>query len=216
MVKGLNITLPHNITREDLLSFGLNGLYKAVKTYDAEKGKTFDAYAKFKIKAEMLDSIRTFGDIPRSVFDRKKKIQKAINELESTLKRNPTDDEIINYMNISEAEYRKYMNSFNYGIDFSLNDIFYSSDDEVGEYTMVKDRNCSFDNIEKAELKQYLGKVIDTLNDREKKLIYLRYYRNLTFREISHVLDLSESTVEGIHNRTLIYLRTKLLKDMMI
>ncbi|MGU8833531.1 sigma-70 family RNA polymerase sigma factor (plasmid) [Clostridium perfringens] len=214
VVSKLNISIPSGLTKDDFVSFGLVGLYKAIVTYDNNKG-SFDMYAKCKIYNEIIDNIRSFSPVPRSVLDKKKKIQKAMVALESKLNRCPTSQEMMEYLGLDEAKYKKHLDSFNYGVDFSINDVFQNSQDEVEEFFEVKKENI-YDAIEKQEFKEYLIECLDELNEKTRNVMYLRYYHNLTYKQIALVLGISESTVGEIHNKTLVYLKCKFKKDEMV
>ena len=214
VVKKLNIKVPSGLTKDDLLSFGLFGLYKAILTHDKNKG-SFEMYAKYKIYHEIIDSIRAYSPIPRSILDKKKKIQKAMIVLENELKRCPTSQEMMEYLNMDEAKYKKHMDSFNYGIDFSLNDVFQNSNDEIEEFFDAKKDNL-YESIEKDEFKRYLIDCLNDLREKDRNVMYLRYFHGLTYKQIALVLGISESTVGEIHNKTLVYLKTKINKEEML
>ena len=214
VVNKLNVSIPSGLTKDDFLSFGLYGLYKAILTHDKNKG-SFEMYAKCKIYNEIIDNIRAYSLIPRSVLDKKKKIQKAMVYLENELNRCPTSQEIMDYLGIDEAKYKKYMDSFSYGIDFSLNDVFQNSNDEVEEFFQAKKENL-YDIIEKEEFKEYLIECLNGLNEKARNIMYLRYYHSLTYKQIALVLGISESTVGEVHNKTLVYLKMKLKQDEMV
>ena len=214
VVGRLNISIPSGLTRDDLLSFGLYGLYKAILTHDKAKG-SFEMYAKCKIYNEIIDSIRAYSPIPRSVLDKKKKIQKAMVYLENEFNRCPTSEEMMEYLGMDEAKYKKHLDSFNYGIDFSLNDDFQNSHDEVEEFFDVKKENM-YETIEQEESRQYLFDCLDGLKEKDRNVMYLRYFKKLTYKQIALVLGISESTVGEVHNKTLVYLNTKMRKDEMI
>lgn len=214
VVGKLTISMPSGLTKDDFISFGLYGLYKAILTHDKNKG-SFEMYAKCKIYNEIIDSIRSYSPIPRSVLDKKKKIQKAMVALENKLNRCPTSQEMMEYLDMDEAKYKKHMDSFNYGIDFSINDVFQNSKDEIEEFFDVKKENL-YDNLEAEEFRKYLVECLDELKEKDRNVMYLRYFHNLTYKEISIVLGISESTVGEIHNKTLVYLKSKFKKDEMI
>ena len=214
VVNKLNVSIPSGLTKDDFLSFGLYGLYKAILTHDKNKG-SFEMYAKCKIYNEIIDNIRAYSLIPRSVLDKKKKIQKAMAYLENELNRCPTSQEIMDYLDIDETKYKKYMDSFSYGIDFSLNDVFQNSNDEVEEFFQAK-KESLYDIIEKEEFKEYLIECLDGLNEKARNIMYLRYYHSLTYKQIALVLGISESTVGEVHNKTLVYLKMKLKQDEMV
>lgn len=214
VVRKLTISIPSGLTKDDFVVFGLYGLYKAILTYDNKKG-SFEMYAKCKIYNEIIDCIRAYSPIPRSVLDKKKKIQKAMIHLENELNRCPTAQEMMDYLGLDEAKYKKHMESFNYGVDFSLNDVFQNSQDEVEEFFDVK-RESLYDSIEKDEFKRYLIECLDELKEKDRNVMYLRYFHNLTYKQIALVLGISESTVGEIHNKTLVYLRVKFKKDEMV
>lgn len=214
VVGKLTISVPSGLTKDDFISFGLYGLYKAILTHDKNKG-SFEMYAKCKIYNEIIDSIRSYSPIPRSVLDKKKKIQKAMVALENELNRCPTSQEMMDYLGMDEAKYKKHMDSFNYGIDFSINDVFQNSKDEIEEFFDVK-KECLYDDLEEEEFRKYLVDCLDELKEKDRNVMYLRYFHSLTYKEISIVLGISESTVGEIHNKTLVYLKSKFRKDEMV
>ena len=135
--------------------------------------------------------------------------------LENQLNRCPTSQEMMEYLGLDEAKYKKHMESFNYGVDFSLNDVFQNSQDEIEEFFDVKKENL-YESIEKDEFKRYLIECLDELKEKDRNVMYLRYFHGLTYKQIALVLGISESTVGEIHNKTLVYLRVKFKKDEMV
>lgn len=214
VVNRMNISIPAGLNEDDFVGYGLSGLYKAIKTYDKSKS-SFESYARNKIKNEVIDNIRAYSITPRSVLDKKKKVLKAMGELESKLGRCPTKTEFIEYLEVDDSKYKKLMESFTYGTDFSLNDVFQDSNDEIEEFCDLK-KDDLFATIENEEFNQYLRDCLDGLKDNAKQIMYLRYYHRLTYKEIAKIVGLSESTVGEIHNRTLVFLRIKIREDNMI
>lgn len=214
VVNKMNVTIPAGLKKEDFIGYGMSGLDKAIRTYDKTKS-SFESYAKNKIKNEVIDNIRAYSIIPRSVLDKKKKVTKAMLELESSLGRCPTKTELMEYLNVDEGKYRKLMESFTYGVDFSLNDVFQDSNDEVEEFCDIR-KDDLFSTIEGEEFNDYLVECLDGLKENARQVMYLRYYYSLTYKEIAEIVGLSESTVGEIHNRTLVFLRAKIKEDNMI
>lgn len=176
------------------------------------KSKSFPSYAKHKIKFEIIDSIRKFSAIPRTVLDKKKTIERAMSILESKLCRIPTSDEMREYLGLTENQYINYMQSFNYGIEFSLNNVFQSSNDEVEEYFEHKQKGI-LDIIEQNEMIDNINAAINCLSEKERKVMQLRYKYNLTYKEIAYIMNISDSTVGEIHNRVILYLKSKFNAD---
>lgn len=214
VVNKMNIAIPSGLNKEDFIGYGLNGLYKAIKTYDKSKS-SFEVYARNKIRNEIIDNIRAYSITPRSVLDKKKKVLKAMGELESKLGRCPSKAELMEYLEVDESKYKKLMESFTYGTDFSLNDVFQDSHDEVEEFCDLK-KNDLFATIEQEEFNKYLVECLDGLKENARQVMYLRYYHGLTYKEIAKIVGLSESTVGEIHNRTLVFLRAKIKEDNML
>ena len=206
----LSMYLGHNVEYDDLVGYGIFGLIDAIDKFDADKNVKFETYASLRIRGSILDQIRKMDWIPRSLRQKQKKIDAAMSKLELELGRPATDEELAKEIGISEDELLNWQGQANVTNVISLDEFVDTSGEKnvesVGVYTFETPEEV----IEKDELKKILGESLETLTDREKKVILLYYYEELTLKEISLVLEVSESRVSQLHTRALQKMKTKL------
>lgn len=208
---------PNHIKMEDLYSSGVSGLIKAIEKYDPLKGKKFESYAMFLIKANIIDELRSQDWVPRSVYQKANKISNAMEALRSELGRNPTDLEISSYLNISEKEFFEWMAHSRPAIFIPLNDSQSHSSLEEDSYTLsekIPDEKAftGFDVANQNEYAKILKQSIQNLSDQERKVLILYYYEENMLKDIGKMLGLSESRVSQIHSKAILKLRGVLLK----
>lgn len=203
------IRLPPNVSREEMMSAGILGLYDALDKFDSEKGCKFQTYAEHRIKGAMLDELRKMGWASRSVMKDVHRIEDALSTLTFRLGREPEDFEIAQEMGVDIDSYYR-MTRRAQGVNLlSLDDIMSN-----GTVPKFAERNSntrsSFDELEVKELKNVISKTILTLTTKEQLVISLYYYDELTLKEIGRVVNLTESRVSQIHSKTILKLRLKL------
>ncbi|MEM0952123.1 MAG: FliA/WhiG family RNA polymerase sigma factor [Cyanobacteria bacterium P01_H01_bin.74] len=213
VVSRMPITLPSSITSEDLVSYGTMGLMEAVERFDPERGLKFETYAVTRIRGSIIDQLRFQDWVPRGVKRRSKELSQAMQELEETLGRQPTDDELASKLGVTKkrlnvilSETQNYMVS----LDDSLgND---GSGSSLQVLDMVEDKNSPDPQgeYEAEELKHNLIKAIAGLPEREKLLIALYYHENMTLKEIGEIISVSESRACQLHAQAILRLRNKL------
>jgi RNA polymerase sigma factor for flagellar operon FliA len=206
--------LPAHVDEGDLVSYGLLGLIGAIERYDPEREIKFETYAISRIKGAIIDELRALDWVPRSVRTRARDIERAIAELERRLHRAPTDEEIADKLGITPGE-----------LEDSLTEISRSSIaalDELWTATAGGDQVALIDTIEdtsgpdpqgalaQTELKEALGEAIARLPEREKLVVTLYYYEELTLREIGEVLGVTESRVSQLHTKAILRLKARL------
>lgn len=200
--------LGNTVEYEDLCSYGIFGLIDAIDKYDLAKDVKFETYASLRIRGSILDQIRKMDWIPRTIRQRQRQIDEAIKELESKTGRAATDEEIAAALNISEDEYLKWQSQLNVTNVVSLNEFVEAGNEPV----MEAEHNSHFiqpeDNVSKQELKEKLEEALAKLTDREKSVILLYYYEDMTLKEISATLDISESRVSQLHTKAIQKMRT--------
>lgn len=210
----LSMYLGFNVEYDDLVGYGVFGLIDAIDKFDTMKDVKFETYASLRIRGAILDQIRKMDWIPRTIRDRQKKIDSAIKEIEAEYGHVATDSEIAAKMNISEDEYMNWQTQMKVTNVVSLNEFMEQGadipDDAISNTRFEKPEEA----IEKEELKQMLAEALELLTEREKKVILLYYYEELTLKEISSVLDVSESRVSQLHTRALQKMRQKMGKYM--
>lgn len=207
----LSMYLGFNVEYDDLVGYGIFGLIDAIDKFDLMKDVKFETYASLRIRGAILDQIRKMDWIPRTIRQRQKKIEAAIREIEKDGGHVATDAEIAAKMEISEDEYQNWQNQMKVTGVVSLNE-FMEQGSDIPEDT--NNRSSSFvkpeEAMEKEELKKMLAESLEKLTDKEKKVILLYYYEELTLKEIAEVLEVSESRVSQLHTRALQKMREKL------
>lgn len=202
--------LGYNVEYEDLVSYGVFGLIDAIDKFDLNKDVKFETYASLRIRGSILDQIRKMDWIPRTVRQKRKKIEEAIRQIETQTGRNATDEEIAKELGIEETELNEWQVQLNVTNVVSLNEFV----EQGGEPVMDARNNSHFaqpeESIQEEELKKVLRESMDLLTEKEQKVILLYYYEDLTLKEISNILEVSESRVSQLHTKALAKMRKKM------
>lgn len=206
----LNMYLGYAVEYDDLVGYGIFGLIDAIDKFDYYKGIKFETYASLRIRGAILDQIRKMDWIPRSLRQKQKKIDAAMTKLETELGRPATDEEIAAELGITPDEYVAWQGQSNVSNVVSLDEFMEVS----GEKDVAPIKANTFDQpeqvYEKKELKQLIMESLDSLTDKERKVILLYYYEELTLKEISNILEVSESRVSQLHTKALGKMKAKL------
>jgi len=203
-----------SLDRDDLYSAGVIGLLEAIERYDYEKNTEFKSYAMLRIKGAIIDEIRRFDWIPRSVRKKAKTLDITIHKLFSILNRMPTDEEIAAELDISVDEYYQLTDSLGSMFLFSIDATTESEDGSRDFSNALSDNYDSDAERHKEQLKDSLIESIQKLPEKERLVISLYYYENLNLKEIGHVMGVSESRVCQIHSSAVSKLRSLVNKDM--
>lgn len=195
---------------DDLFSCGVIGLMDAIEKYDLRREVKFETYAVRRIRGEILDSMRKQDWAPSSLRRKINALGKASAELESVLGREPTEEEIAQYLDMGVAELRKLIDRSHMFNIVHFEDMLLAGAQE--RKLANREDLSTAAQVEKIEIRDALGSLIDALPYNEKTVIALYYYKELTFKEIAKILQVSESWVSQIHSRTLLKLKEK-LKD---
>jgi RNA polymerase sigma factor FliA len=213
------VNLPASVDRDDLVSSGILGLVKAVETFEPERGFKFETYAGHKVRGAILDDLRAMDWIPRSVRQKARELQRTYAKLENELGRMPYDDEVCKELNISLQEFEEMLSDVTPATLVSLEEAMPDRDAESKEIRIIDTledpgsgnplRELGFN-----EVKNILKEAIAALPEKEKLVIALYHYEELTLKEIGVVLDISESRVSQIHSKVILKLRSKLLQKI--
>lgn len=206
----LSMYLGYNVEYEDLVSYGVFGLIDAIDKFDRNKEVKFETYASLRIRGAILDQIRKMDWIPRTIRQRQKQIDTAMKELEQRNGRPATDAELAAYMGISEDEFLDWQNQVKADNIISLNEYVEQGNDISSEKSISSGFETPESVVEKSELKKMLEESLELLTDKEKKVILLYYYEELTLKEISRVLEVSESRISQLHTKALQKMKTKM------
>lgn len=206
----LSMYLGYNVEYEDLVSYGIFGLIDAIDKFDLGKDVKFETYASLRIRGSILDQIRKMDWIPRTVRQKRKKIEEAIKQIETKTGRNASDEEIAKELGINENELNDWQTQLNITNVVSLNEFV----EQGGEPVMDARNNSQFvqpeESVQQEELKKVLGESMDLLTEKERRVIQLYYYEDLTLKEISNILEVSESRVSQLHTKALLKMRKKM------
>ncbi len=206
----LSMYLGYNVEYDDLVGYGIFGLIDAIDKFDINKDVKFETYASLRIRGSILDQIRKMDWIPRTVRQKQKKIDEAIRIIETETGRSALDEEIARELGISEDELINWQSQLKVTNLVSLNEYV----DQGMEPVMDAKRNSHFvqpeDAIAEKEVKKVLAQSLESLTEKERKVITLYYYEDLTLKEISNILEVSESRISQLHTKAL----TKMKKIM--
>ncbi len=205
----LSMYLGYNVEFDDLGGYGVVGLIDAIDKFDYGKGVKFETYASLRIRGAILDQIRKMDWIPRTVRQKQKELDGAYRRIEERTGRPATDEQVAEELGISVDELDDLQNETKISNIISLDEYMEQGDVRV-EPRADKDYMQPEKVVEKGELKRLLLEVLETLTDKEKKVITLYYYEELTLKEISRVLEVSESRVSQLHSKALIKMKQRL------
>jgi RNA polymerase sigma factor for flagellar operon FliA len=207
--------LPAHVDEGDLVSYGLLGLMGAIERYDPERDVKFETYAIARIKGQIIDELRAMDWVPRSVRSRARDIERAIAELESKFGRAPTDEEIAGKLGISEDELEESLTEIARSSIAALDELWTvsgSGGDQVALIDTIEDESAPDPqgSLSRTELREAIADSIARLPEREKLVVTLYYYEELTLREIGEVLGVTESRVSQLHTKAILRLRAHL------
>ncbi|HEX3255947.1 MAG TPA: RNA polymerase sigma factor WhiG [Gaiellaceae bacterium] len=208
--------LPAHVDENDLVSYGLLGLIGAIERFDPARDIKFETYAIARIKGSIIDELRAMDWVPRSVRSRARDIERAIGELERKLHRAPTDEEIAEKLGVSTDDLNESLTEIGRSSIAALDELWTISSggggDQVALIDTIEDTQGPEPQSELAqtELKEALGEAIARLPEREKLVVTLYYYEELTLREIGEVLGVTESRVSQLHTKAILRLKARL------
>ena len=207
--------LPTHVDENDLVSYGLLGLIGAIERYDPERDVKFETYAMARIKGSIIDELRAMDWVPRSVRSRARDIERAMSQLEAQLHRAPTDEELAAKLGMSEDELAESLNEISRTSIAALDEMWTvsSSGDQISLIDTIEDTSGPEPQaaLAQTELKEALAEAIARLPEREKLVVTLYYYEELTLREIGEVLGVTESRVSQLHTKAVLRLKASLM-----
>jgi len=210
VVDRLPVSSLPQVPREDLIGSGIIGLLKALESFDSSRGVKFETYAIPRIKGAIMDELRRLDWVPRSLRQKVNLLEKTYACLEKKLGRCPTDKEISQELDISEQELYKLYTQMNYSSLISLNDKFEEDERVLIEKVASTNSEDPLEVLKKKDIKKLLKKALERLSLRERMIVILYYYEELTLKEIGHILGISESRVSQIHGKIMLKLRSRL------
>jgi len=213
IARKLCVKFKHHISAESLASYGTEGLYKALKAFDPSVGVKFDTYAYSRIWGSMIDGIREEDWVPRSVRNRQTLIEKTQDILETQTGNKVSQSDVLRNIGIKEIDYYKHSSKFH---AISCSSIETNTNSEIDDSDNRKDFNSGLvaHNVSSPDSriirKEFFSKLIGkSFTPLERKIIYYYYYENLTMKEISDNLDISESRISQINQSVIQRLKTR-------
>ena len=206
----MSIYLGNNVEYDDLTGYGVFGLIDAIDKFDFSKEVKFETYASLRIRGAILDQIRKMDWIPRTLRQKQKKIDTVRKKIETQYGRSATDEEIAKELDISDEELQDWQSQMQITNLISLDEFV----EQSGESHIKGEASVHFEQPEKVmenqELKQVLADSLEILTEKEKKVIVLYYYEELTLKEISKILEVSESRISQLHTKALQKMKTRM------
>ncbi len=210
----VGVGLPASVEQGDLVSYGVFGLIDAIDKYDLERAIKFETYAINRIRGAIIDELRSFDWIPRSVRTKARDVERAIASLEARLQRTPTESEIADELGLDVPELRKVFSQVSFVHVAALDEMLGSADHgegaTLGERLEDERVDAPGDALDDEDTRQLLARVIHTLPEREQIVVTLYYYEGLTLAEIGLVLGVTESRICQLHTKAMMGMRTRI------
>lgn len=200
------LRLPKHVDLAELESAGIIGLLDALDKFDPEKGIKFRTYAEFRIKGAILDELRSRDWMPRSLRQQSRKLDTAFAETSNELGRNATEEEVAKHMGLEMEEFHSMVNDVHSVSVISVEDLGVDSSSSAAfAANILVDENTAeqIEYLIDNEVRTNLAKAIDSLPEKERLVLALYYYEELTLKEIGAVLEVSESRVCQIHSQAI-------------
>ena len=212
MAYRLSYRLQPDIDIDDLISSGIIGLMDAMDKYDPAKETLFKTYAEFRIRGVMLDELRAMDWVPRSVKEKAGLLYRTIAQLEKRFGRSPTAEEICGELKMSMSEYQEFLTQAHASAIISIEDLGVNLDNDrdVLEYIGEPEKRDPLTLLLSKDTKNVLTKAIENLPEKERKVVSLYYYNELTMKEIGKILEVTESRVSQLHTQAMFRLKGKL------
>jgi len=210
----LAIGLPKNVSKGDLASNGVMGLIDAIEKFDYKRGLQFETYASWRVRGAILDSLRQGDWVPRSVREKAKKIETAYQKLEQKYLRSVSDSEMSDYLDVTEKEFRHMLQEVAVMTLTSLEDPIREEESETRMSLLIDEKAKNPDHkVHEFFLREALMKGIGKLTPKERTVVSLLYYEDLSLSEIAEVMSLSPSRISQLHSKAILRLRGALDKD---
>ena len=199
--------------REDLESAGISGLIQALDSYDCTKNIQFNTFSYYRIRGSVIDYLRKIDQLPRKQRKNYGQVQEIIQRKSQELGREPSEDEIALEMDMTLDEYQQLLTYVQQRNALSLDNTF---DEDSGTYYDIHadpDSVTPDSNLEKKEIAETLKRKIGQLEERDRLILTLYYYEDMTMSEIALLLELSEARISQIVGKLLIQLKSDLMGE---
>lgn len=212
------VNLPPHIDVQDLISAGTIGLIESIDRFDPSRGVQFNTYASIRIRGAIMDELRSMDWMTRSMRDKSNQLEKAYDEIERKTGRPAEVDEVAKFLEISTDDLYKILSQVSALSVLNLEDMGLKHDDGMDILECIKDPDGK-DPMTIAkfnELKNRIAEAVDGLPEKEKLIVSLYYYDELTLKEIGKIFDITESRVCQLHSQTMHRLKARLKKYMSV
>ncbi len=199
----VSLRLPPGKSVDDLMQVGMIGLLEASRAYEGNQGAEFKSYASIRIRGAIIDELRRDSWMPRSVQQKSRKLSKAIKAVENRTGETATDREIAAELGMSTSEYAEVLETVAGCTVFSL-------EDQTEQLDAEQEEDLPLSMVEDESTRKVLAEVIESLPQQEQMVVVLYYNKGLNLREISEVLDVSESRVCQVHSQAVSRIRTRM------
>jgi len=214
-VQRIGAGLPKNVSRDDLTSLGMMGLFDALNKFDINRDLKFDTYASFRVRGAIIDGLRKEDWLPRSAREKAKKLEAQIEYLEQKLMRHATPEELAEHMEMPVDEVYQIVHEHFFSNILSINEQ-QDQDETDGKSFSIRDDSMRTpeQEIVRTELLADLERNIQKLNEKEQLVLSLFYTEEMTLTEIGEMLELSTSRISQIHSKALFKLRNLLSTEI--
>lgn len=213
VVKRMGVPGTSYMNRDDLVCQAIIGLIESIERFDPDRGIRFECYAVPRIRGAVADSLRSMDWAPRLVRKHEEQLRRAERELSTQLGRTPTEDELAGELGITVEELNLILQEISQMAVVSLED--YLIGDDAGNQLSVMDSLTSNDDLEadvvRRDVCTRMCDAVANLPERERLVVTLYYYENLTLKEVGQVLGVSEARACQLHGRAMSRLRAELL-----
>ena len=203
-------TYRKHVDFDDLMSCGMLGLMDAIDRFDMDKEVKFETYASMRIRGEIIDQIRKQDWAPISLRQKIKRVEEGFHMLEGRLGRSVSEKEVAEFINMDVTSVKKTLeeaHTFNLVcLDEVLVDRIKSEEIHLSAEETTEER------VEAEEVKNIMARYIDTLPEKERLVVTLYYFEEMTLKEIGLTLGVSESRVSQIHSKALLGLRNRMIQ----
>ncbi len=207
------VGMPSNVEHADLVSYGIFGLMDAIEKFDLSKGFKFETYAITRIKGAIIDELRSVDWVPRSVRSRARKLEAAVQRLESNLHRSPTEEELAAELEWTVEELQETLAKVSMTSMAALDEVLdVGEGDRISLVDTLQDMHTVLpeESFDDAETKQMLRQAMTRLSEREQTVLGLYYFEGMTLAQVGDVLGVTESRICQIHTKAVLSLRAKL------
>lgn len=205
----VTMNLPRNVMKEDIVSYGIMGLYDAIGKFDLSRGLRFETYAIWRIRGAIIDGLRQLDWVPRSVREKVRKVEEAYQVLEQQMMRSVTVEEVRSYLSVGEQEFKDMIYNISYVNPISLEEPVRPEDQEPRLAGIIDEQSPRPEyTVRELFLKQCLAIGIERLTERERTVVSLFYFEELSLSEIATVMNLSPSRISQLHTRAMERMRS--------